>query len=203
MGFWKTFGYVIGGAATGVAAIVALPIAGPVGAITAAGALIAGGSGAVLGGAASAAEESANEKEQSEKVKYNEKLEQLLAKIRKHEEKFKEQKAFEEFSIAMFAVGYSVAFCDGVIHPDEESEIQEFISGQAFAKLSPTLKSEIKKLRNNPPSFNTAMEYVKKIDTESWAVFDDIIELTMHADGIVHQSELAYKEAWSKFKQTA
>jgi hypothetical protein len=46
----KKVGKILGGAAIAIGAVVALPIAGPIGAITIAGALIAGGTGAVAGG---------------------------------------------------------------------------------------------------------------------------------------------------------
>ena len=58
MGVFKSIGYVVGGIAVGVGAIVALPIAGPVGAITGIGALIAGGTGAVAGGIISSTDDS-------------------------------------------------------------------------------------------------------------------------------------------------
>jgi len=211
MGFWKTLGYITGGIATGVVAIVALPIAGPIGAITLTGALIAGGTGAVAGGVISAtdnSEENAknegyNQGVENEKAKNAERINQLLNNLKRHEDKLKEMKSFEEYAIAMFAVAFSVANCDGAIHQDEIREIEEFISGELYNNLPYSLKSEIQKMKNNPPSFNTAMEYVKKVSSDSWDIFDSIIELAMRADGIIKNEETAYFEAWKKFKYAA
>lgn len=211
MGFWKTLGYVVGGIGVGIGAVVALPIAGPIGAITGIGALIAGGSGALAGGVVSAtdnSEETAKNEgykqgEQNAKAENLRRIDELLQRIKKHEDRFKEHKSFEEYSIAMFAVAFSVANCDGYIHPNEITEIEEFISGELYNAFPNSLKTEIEKIKNNPPSFNTAMEYVKKVHKGSWEVFDTIIEIVMRSDGYIHNAETAYFEAWQKFKNAA
>ena len=211
MGFWKTLGYIAGGIGTGVAVVVAAPIAGPIGAVTLTGALIAGGTGAVAGGVISATDDSeekakndgykqGKEHAKSENAK---RIEKLLRNLQKHENKIKENNAFEEYAVAMFAVAFSVANCDGKIHPDEIRDIEEFISGELFAKLPSSIKTKIEKIRNNPPNFNTAMEYVKKVNRGSWDIFDSIIELAMRADGVIRKEETAYMEAWQKFKNAA
>jgi len=211
MGVFKTIGYVVGGIATGVGVVVALPIAGPVGAITAIGALIAGGTGAVAGGIISSTDDSEEKAKhegfvkgkQYEKSVNTERMNQLLNNLKKREEEFKEQKGFEYFTIAAFAVGISVANCDGELQPEEISDLEEIISGESYKALPISLKNEIRKLKNNPPSFNTAMEYVKKVDKNKWESFSDIIELVMNADGYIRREENAYFEAWKRFKNAA
>jgi len=211
MGVFKSIGYVVGGIAVGVGAIVALPIAGPVGAITGIGALIAGGTGAVAGGIISSTDDS-EEKAKHEGFKRGKqyansenslRMNQLLNNLKKQEDKFKEQRGFEDFAIAAFAVGISVANCDGELHPDEISDLDDIISGELYKALPISLKNEIRKLKNNPPNFNTAMEYVKKVDRNKWESFSDIIELVMNADGHIRIQENAYFEAWKRFKNVA
>lgn len=211
MGIFKSIGYVVGGIAVGVGAVVALPIAGPIGAITGIGALIAGGTGGVAGGIFSSTDDS-EEKAKHEGFKEGKqyansensvRMNQLLNNLKKQEDKFKEQKDFEDFTIAAFAVGISVANCDGELHPDEISDLEEIISGESYKSLPFSLKIEIKKLKNNPPNFNTAMEYVKKVDKNKWESFSDIIELVMNADGHIRREENAYFEAWKRFKNVA
>jgi uncharacterized tellurite resistance protein B-like protein len=211
MGFWKTLGYIAGGIGTGVAVIVAAPIAGSIGAITLTGALIAGGTGATVGGVIlatdnseeNAKEEGFEEGKKQTKSENHEKIAKLLDNLKKHEIKIKENNAFEEYTVAMFAVAFSVAKCDGQISADEVREIEEFISGETFSELPTSVKSKIEKLKNSPPNFNTAMEYVKKVNKESWDIFDNIIQLAMYADGIVHENETAYINAWKNFKNVA
>jgi uncharacterized tellurite resistance protein B-like protein len=211
MGVFKSIGYVVGGIAVGVGTIVALPIAGPIGAITAIGALIAGGTGGVAGGIFSSTDDSEEKAKQDgfkkgkqyAKSENTERMNQLLNNLKKQEDKFKEQKDFEDFTIAAFAVGISVANCDGELHPDEISDLEEIISGESYKSLPISLKNEIRKLKNNPPTFNTAMEFVKKVNKNKWESFSDIIELVMNADGHIRREENAYFEAWNRFKNAA
>lgn len=211
MGFLKIIGYITCGMATGIVTVIALPIAGSIGVITAAGALIAGSSGAVIGGVVAVtdtSEEDAKNKGYQEgilieKANSSERINRLLESLRRHEEHFKELKAFEEYAIAMFAVAFSVTNCDGEMLPIEVQEIEEFITGELYTKLPISLQSEIQRMKTNPPSFNTAMEYVKKVDVGTWDIFDNIIELAMYADGITRSEETAYLAAWKQFKNAA
>lgn len=211
MGVFKSIGYVVGGIAVGVGAVVALPIAGPIGAITGIGALIAGGTGGVAGvifsskddSEAKAKHEGFKRGQQYANSENSVRMNQLLDNLKKQEEKFKEHKDFEIFTIAAFAVGISVANCDGELHLEEISDLEEIISGESYKSLPISLKNEIRKLKNNPPSFTTAMEYVKKVNKDKWESFSDIIELVMNADGHIRREENAYFEAWKRFKNAA
>lgn len=211
MGVFKSIGYVVGGIAVAVGAVVALPIAGPIGAITGIAALIAGGTGAAAGGIIIATDDSENkaQKEGFEKGKQfansanSVRVNQILNNLKKQEDKFKEQKEFEEFAIAAFAVGISVANCDGKLDPEEIRDLEEYIAGELFQVLPITVKNEISKLKNNPPSFNSAMVYVNKVSRSKWGSFTEIIELVMNADGHIRREENAYFEAWKRFKNVA
>jgi gas vesicle protein len=135
-----------------------------------------------------------------EKANAAQQVNQLLEKIRKFEKKFKEQKDFEESAIAMFAVAYSVAGCNSSANVNE---IKEVISGELYSKLPASLKAEIEKMKINPPNFNTAMSYVKKVNNDNWEDFEYIIELVINLDNTITTEHLAYREAWRKFRNAA
>lgn len=187
--------------AVGVAAIV--PFIVPVVSVVGVGALVVGGGKALMKRIDEAEEKGKKSGERNAKAGYSIQVANMLKKIKKYEENNNEQKKIEELSLALFAVAYSFANCDGIIHKDEELNIQEFCSGQLYQSLPKKLRSELEKLRNHPPSFNTAMMYVKKLDRQSWSIFDDLLNIIMHSDGIINKEELAYMEAWNKYKKMA
>ena len=111
----------------------------------------------------------------------------------------KEWDQFGESLIAMSAVGFACANCDGEIHPQEIEEIDEFVAGVNHSKLPSRVKERIGKLRREPPNLNTAFELAKKAEVEPW-ILDLVIDVVMHADGIVHANEKAFMNAWHKMK---
>lgn len=204
MGLWR----ILGNVATGVAVAVALPVAGPVGAVTATGALVAGGVGAAAGAMASrrdgkrrAREFEAGEEHERARTRIEvEKLRHGLAEAKK---RLKTDQEHFTFLIALFAVGMAVANADGHISAEEEREIREFVAGVAELNLPPHVKGQITRLRNQPPSFSTAMRYVAKCDGKSLGVFDDVIEVAISADGVEHERETAVREAWRSHRAAA
>lgn len=202
MSIWK----VLGGIAAGVGTIAALPVLGAVGAVTVTGAVVGGTIGAVGGAIASSDEDDEknaafNEGVAQERARNKEKIEQLLKNLKNQEGAFMEYRVYEEFMTAMFAVGFSVANCDGEMHPDEILEIDEFIAGESYKKIPNNLKNIISDLRNNPPNFSTAMKYVEKTDINTWDIFTDLIQIVMDADNIVNENEKAYLQSWNNFKE--
>ncbi len=198
MSFWK----VLGGAAAGVACVVALPVAGPVGAITAAGAAIAGGVGATAGGIASAMDDS---EEQAEKrgariaaAKYDKKYEKLEAAFKDAENRLSESEDYFKLLIAMETVGLACAACDGEIAPEERQEIDEFIAGISSSELPSNVKREIEAIANNPPNITTAFQLASSVGLDSFDLFNEIIEVVMHADGYVHENEKDFVNAWNE-----
>lgn len=107
---------------------------------------------------------------------------------------------FGEKLIAMVAVGFACANCDGEIHPKEIDEIDEFIAGVNHSDLPPYIKERINKLRREPPNLKTAFELAKKAKVKP-SILDDTIDVVMHADGIVHDKEKAFMNAWHKMKR--
>ena len=197
--FWK----VLAGTATGVAAVVALPIAGPVGAVTALGAVVGGAAGAAGGAVADAlddSEEQAEERgEQRATAKYAGKLEKIQGYMEAMRDGAKDWEQFGETLIAMSAVGFACANCDGEIHPQEIEEIDEFVAGVNHSKLPSHVKERLGKLRQEPPNPKTAFELAKKAKVDP-SILDDVIDVVMHADGRVHPKEKAFMSAWHKMK---
>lgn len=198
MSFWK----VLGGAAAGVACVVALPVAGPVGAITAAGAAIAGTVGAAAGGVASAVDDSEEQAEKRgarrEAAKYDKKFEKFALAFEKAELMLKQSDDYFNLIIAMEAVGLSCAACDGEISPEERQEIDEFVAGIASGELPEHVKSNIQEIADSPPNVRTAFELAKKVGLDSYDLFNEIIEIVMHADGHIHENEEAFQQAWNE-----
>lgn len=202
--FWKA----LGGAALGVITVACLPVAGPIGVVTLAGAAVAGTIGGTAGVIADSMEDDKEMdafrrgRESGKAESYSE-VEQLKSKLAKASNRFTEYRELEDLLCAVFAVGISVAACDGEVRPEEKQDIRDFVSGASFESLPQGIKSIIIKLENNPPNFNQAMDYVRKINKIDWEIIDDVIELAMYADEIIRSEEKAYKEAWTRFKATA
>ena len=122
-------------------------------------------------------------------------------KLKKAAAKFREYGRFEEFLVALVAVGFGVAYADGEIAESEEREIEEFLLGVTRSALPQRVKDQIERLRRHPPTFNESMEYMRQIEDHpafDRSVFDDIIQITMKADGKINQSERAYLAAWKE-----
>jgi len=200
MGFWK----VLGGAAAGVAVVVALPVAGPVGAITAIGAAVAAGVGAAAGGVAEALDDSEEQAENRGKRKatasYDKKYEKLISAFEDAENRLNKTDDYFNLIIAMEAVGLACAACDGEISVEERLEIDEFVAGVTSSDFPPHIKDKVEDIAQNPPNLNTAFELVGKLNLESYDLFDEIIELVMHADGKIHQKEKEFQQAWNELK---
>lgn len=120
--------------------------------------------------------------------------------------KFREYGQFEEFLVALVAVGFGVAYADGKIAESEEQEIEEFLLGVTRSALPERVKHQVKRLRKRPPTFNESMEYLRRIEDHpafDRTVFDDIIHITMKADGRIHPGERAYLAAWKDRQKQA
>ena len=206
MSFWK----ILAGAATGVAGVVALPIAGPIGTITAVGALAAGAVGAAGGAVADAlddSEEQAEERgekrgEEKERAKHCAQLKKIQEYMRimlKAVKDLEDCNQFFEKLIAMAAVGFACANCDGEIHHQEIEEIDEFIAGVNHSELPSHVKERLGKLQKEPPNLKTAFKIAKKAKMDP-SILDDVIRVVMHADGRVHPNERAFMKTWHKMK---
>lgn len=213
MSIWK----ILGGVAVGVGAVAAAPFTGGgsvlagvslmgslAGASTVAAAVGAGAVGGAIGASMGGSDEgSQQERERANRAE--EKLAQKAAeaeRLRKDIERVKphaeDMKKLHEFIVAAFAVGICAANCDGEIHPEERAQIEEFVAGISSAKLPTAVTRAIADLYSRPPTVFQALKYVEAFGAEDLEKFEDVVELTIHADGKVHPKEQAFLEAWSR-----
>ena len=165
--------------------------------------------GVAIAVAMSDSEEQAEKRgEQRATAKYAVELEKSRAKAREIKNYMLELRKrsdgwqkFGEQLIAMSAVGFACANCDGEIHPKEIDQINEFIAGVNHSDLPSYVKIRLNKIRREPPNLKTAFELAKKAKVKP-SILDDVIDVVMHADGIVHANEKAFVNAWHKMKRS-
>ncbi len=195
MGFFRF----LGGAALGILAVAALPIAGPIGAVTALGAA----AGAAVGGTAASVLDNSEEEAEQRGVErttaqYDQKYQKIVAAFKDAEQQLKSTSSYFDLLLAMQAVGLACAACDGEIAQTERDDIDEFIAGIAASALPDNVKNKIEKMAANPPNINTAFKLTKKLGLDSYSLFEEIIEVVIHSDGNIHKNEMAFKQAWNE-----
>ena len=217
--FWG----VLAGAAVGVGAVAAAPFTGggsvlgfaPL-ALSLAGAggaaAAAGATGAVVGGVVvgaindeekrQAKDAGRREGEAKTKAERDRTIERMTAQLEEFVGKIKEREEFFHAVLAMTAVGMATANCDGEIHEEERKSIELFISGISAANLPKKVKTDIEEIYKNPPNLRTAIEAAREANIPMDLV-DEIIEVVIHADGIVHREEQAFLTAWRKLRSAA
>lgn len=101
--------------------------------------------------------------------------------------------------IAMEAVAMSCANCDGFIDQREREEIELFISGVAGSTLPDYVKARIQEIYDTPPSIKEAFSLAKasELDME---IFDEIMALIIYADGVYHEDEKVFVQAWNTLR---
>ncbi len=212
MGFWK----ILGGVAIGVGAVAAAPFTGGgsiLGAATLAGSLAGAGTIAaavgagVVGAAVGAAmnddddirEEGRREGEMKAEAEYFQEIERLRESLKSAMQRVKASGDYYNALVAMMAVAVAAANADGFIHPDEKEEIEMFLTGRATEFLPEDVLSKLHGLYENPVNIREAFQMAKnsKLDT---GIFDEIINITVYADGVVHEDEKAFVQAWNELK---
>lgn len=209
MSFWK----ILGGVAVGVGAVAAAPFTGG-GSVLGAATLLASLSGAgtiaaavgagAIGAAAGAAmgnskDEGYREGQKDAKAEYDIKSAKLLEKLEKALSMLKENKEYFNAIYAMEAVAVACANCDGKISIEERDQIELFIKGISSSKLPDTVKKKIQELYDSPLNIKEAHELARRASIEM-SIFDDIINLVIHADGVIHENENAFVEVWQQLK---
>jgi tellurite resistance protein len=220
MGFWKVIGYAVGGAVVGVGAVAAAPFTGGgsiLGAASLAASLAGAGGiataaglgGAAAAGIAAAAGSDADEKkkaqarregEEAATAKYRKQVEVLLIALNEAKQRLNDDKLYFQLLIALVAVGMASANADGKVSEEELRELDEFVAGVAHSKLPPHVKGMIAKLTANPPTFNTAISYVRKLGNDvDLKLFESVIQVISASDGYTSREEeaflFAFKEA--------
>lgn len=219
MGFWKTLGLAAGAAVVGVGAVAAAPItgggslfgaaslaaslagAGGIAAAAGTGAAVAGG---VAGKMMSDKEEANIENAKKEgaakvEVKYKKKVEKLVKNLQEVTKKLNSEKQYFNYLIAMVAVGMATARADGEVTQDEIDDLEDFVAGINKSQLPEAVKNIITNLKENPPTFNTAMAYINRISGDiNYKLFETVIELVAASDGYVSKEEEALLVAFRK-----
>jgi hypothetical protein len=205
LNYWK----ILGGAAVGVVAIVASPIAGPVGAISLIGAGIAAVTGAGAGVVAdqlddkgrSAVKQAAQRGKEHGESLAKAKHEQVLALLAKDLElRRAEENKYFDYLLALAAVGIACANCDGHISDEEHVAITEFVVGVVAGALPDRIKQQLVQMQKEPPSIVTAFALAMKVGADKMPEFDDVIEMVCYADGHLHEKEAEFKAAWAQLK---
>lgn len=208
------WGKVMLGASVGVAAVAAAPFTG--GGSLLAGASLAGslaGAGTVAGAAAVAGGAIANKLSDSSKVRdeaYSQGLKDAKAKLQLELDHLHNslqaalgalKGAGGHFNaiIATHAVAVATANCDGVICERERENIELFISGISASSIPADVTAKLESLYQNPPTIRDAWELASKSGV-AISVFDEIINVVIHADGIQHAMEDAFMQAWNQLK---
>ncbi len=206
MSFWK----IAAGAALGVGAIAAAPFTGGgsllgaatlasslAGVGTIAAATAAGAAGAAAGYAiAESDEERADQYRNEGRQEAQEDINKLAQALEEYEQKISDQKQYFDLLISLVAVGFATANCDGEICEQERADINEFISGLAASGLPEDVKSTIFALGDNPPSIAQAYSLASNLPDYPKDLFNEVIDVVMHADGVVHASEEQFKQKW-------
>ncbi|HRQ69372.1 MAG TPA: hypothetical protein PLW78_03615 [bacterium] len=218
MGFWK----VLTGVAIGVGAVAAAPFTGGgsllagaslgaslAGAGTVAAAVGAGLAGGVAGGIMSDVEEDekkrikANAREEGYRAAEITLQQKFAQNLEVFQKKNKEIESYYDMVLALTSVGIAIAQCDGDYCEQEKEDIREYVAGISFSVLPTWVKEAIAKMEVSKVSFKDAMKYVKKMQKQHWKLVDNVIDMITHSDGIVHDSEIAFKKAWKDFKKAA
>ena len=208
MSFWK----IAAGAAVGVGAIAAAPFTGGgslLGAVTLAGSLAGGGTIAAatvagVAGASAGYAMSDQDKKNKDEVrnKAREEVKEDIEKLKKRSQemssKLSEHEHYFKELVALAAVGFATANCDGKICDSEKLEILEFVAGVNASNMPQSEKNLIASFVESPPNIEQAFRLAKELENyaELKEDFEAVIDLVMHADGVTHTSEVKFKEEW-------
>ena len=138
----------------------------------------------------------------AEDVAYENNLKNKLKQEARNAANNRDYTDFENLVISLFAVAISAANCDGEISSPEKTVMKDSITGLSNSVLPEHIVKRISTLFVDPPTFNTAMEYVSKIRINQWDFFDEVIDFVIEADQEIKPEERAFKEAWESFKSS-
>ena len=167
-------------------------VASSVGKVKQMGEIVAGGTVS----ARNTSEKVYKERSEALTAKLQIKTEKFIASLKDAKEKLKGTSSYFQLLIALFAVGIATANADGEISKEELTDLEEFTAGIAFSHLPANVKESILYLKKNPPSFNTAMIHVKKLENIDLSLFESVIEVVSASDGRVTEEERAFLAAF-------
>ena len=212
LNYWR----VLGGAAIGVGAVAAAPFTGGgslLGAASLAGSLAGAGTiaaavgigvaGAVVGanldGDTQLRKESYEEGRKDAKAEHVAEVSALQKNLAGALESLKAAGKHFNAIIALHAVAVATAHCDGGIGDDEREGIELFIAGLASGTTPPAVLERIESLYREPPTVSEAYALARDSEVDM-VIFDEIINLVIHADSTIYPQEAAFMQAWSELK---
>ncbi len=136
--------------------------------------------------------------ERAATAKEKQRVENMVNDLKTAQAKLQSDKECWEFLIAVYAVGVATACADGNISEEELKDLEEYTAGIMSSKLPPEVKGIIALIKSNPPSFSTAMTYVKKVGGIDLKLFENVIMLVSASDGRVAEEETALLAAFRK-----
>lgn len=197
------WGKILGMAALGVGAVAAAPFTGggSILAATGAAASLAGAGAAAAGAGAVGAGIGAvmSKKEAEEEARKEREIVKANKKAEKATKIVNETKEHYQLIIALTALGVSMANVDGEISPEEMEELNEFVGGLSSQKYPQNVIDTINKIVSNPPSFNEAMEYLKKVSSVEYPEIRNILVAVMESDEKIHPKEKAFLSAYDSY----
>lgn len=208
------WGKVLLGATVGVAAVAAAPftgggslLGGATLAASLAGAGTAAAAGAVAGGVianklgdeSKVRDEGYRKGAMDTKAQHQIELEHLQKSLEAALNGLKGAANHYNAIIAMHAVAVATANCDGFICDKERANIELFIAGVSTSSIPANVASTLQSLYDTPPSIQDAWALAKNSGVEI-SVFDEIIQIVIHADETVHPQEDAFMQAWNMLK---
>ena len=213
--FWA----ILGGAVLGVGAVAAAPFTGGgsvlaattlagslAGAGTVAAAVGAGATGAIVGAELSSGEKGHQKGhrkgKRTAKAEYDIRLKKLAPEMKSYVDSIREKEEYFKAILAMFAVGISVANCDGEIHKEERKTIDLYIFREAASRLPKSVKKKLERMYQAPPNLQTAFKLAQKANVPM-SLCDGIIDVVIDADGVEKADERAFLAGWRRLRLAA
>ena len=205
-------GKVLLGVAVGIGAVAVAPITGG-GSVLAAGVSLTGslaGAGAatagaaVVGGgigAAAGSKDEDNRREERQQAKEqgfrDGKVEGEAATKKKVNGVMNDLKKRDNYLIALTALCYAAANCDGKITEEELDELDYNLNYiKDNAALSAPLKGFLTKIKNRKDSFDKITKKLDRLDVSDLPKFTEIVDNIIEADGVLAPEEIAFKKQW-------
>ena len=136
------------------------------------------------------------------KAEYAKKIEKMTEQLKSYYSTIQEHKKYFDNILAMAAIGLSAANCDGKIHGEEQNSLNLFLAGINHPNLPDWVKFKLDAMCKAPPNLRTA--YAKAQDAQiPDDLIEEIIEVVIYADGVIHPEERAFLAAWRNLKSAA
>lgn len=169
--------------------------------------VVAIAAGGVAGAAWGDSDESARQEGYSEgqkeaKAEYSMKINKLEKTLAMALDRLIDNKANIDYfnaKFAMVAVAVACTNCDGKISIDKRDEIEQFVNGLSSISLPNHVKERIQRLYEKPLNIRESFALAQKSGLE-WSVFDDVVNLMIHTDGITHDNKDAFVQVWKQLR---